>query len=173
ISFLKNLKNKPMVIFITAYEKYALEGFELDVLDYLLKPVPFDRFFKAVNKAHEYYNFLNNAETTHSSSLNFIFVKADYKIVKVNIDDILYIEGLKDYIKIYTVDKLILTLSSLKAIETKLPSDNFIRVHKSYIVSVKRIEFIERSHIKIKDINIPISDNYRDKFFKIVEKNNI
>lgn len=173
ISFLKSLKYKPMVIFITAYEKYALEGFELDVLDYLLKPVSFDRFVKATAKALEYYYYLNNSDTTKLNKSRFIFVKADYKIIKINIDDIIYIEGLKDYIKIYTGSKPILTLSSLKNIEEKLPSREFIRVHKSFIISVAKIESISKSRIKIGDKEIPISDNYRDTFFNSIEENNL
>jgi len=173
INFLKSLKNKPMVIFITAYEKYALEGFELDVLDYLLKPVSFERFHKAASKALEYYNYLNSNEISRNTTNRYIFVKADYKIIKINIDDILYIEGLKDYIKIYAGSKPILTLSSLKSIENKLPHKDFVRVHKSFIISIQRIESISKSRIKIIDKEIPISENYRDNFFKIIENNNL
>jgi DNA-binding LytR/AlgR family response regulator len=172
ISFLKSLVNKPMVIFITAYEKYAIEGFDLDILDYLLKPVSFERFFKAVGKAYEYYGYLTNQEPMLNQS-KYIFIKADYKIIKIDIDEILYIEGLKDYIKIHVGNKTILTLSSLKAIEEKLPSGNFIRVHKSYIVSVQKIETISRSRIQIQNNEIPISENYRDYLFKIIEKHNL
>jgi DNA-binding LytR/AlgR family response regulator len=173
ISFLKSLKYKPMVIFITAYEKYALEGFELDVLDYLLKPVSFDRFVKATTKALDYFYYLNNSDANRLNKSRYIFVKADYKIIKINIDDIIYIEGLKDYIKIYTGSKPILTLSSLKNIEEKLPSKEFMRVHKSFIVSVAKIESISKSRIKIGDKEIPISDNYRDTFFGSIEENNL
>jgi DNA-binding LytR/AlgR family response regulator len=173
INFLKNLKNKPIVIFITAYEKYAIEGFELDVLDYLLKPVSFDRFHKAANKALEYYNYLNFSEPERKTHSKFIFVKADYKIIKINIDDILYIEGLKDYIKIYSGNKPIITLSSLKSIESKLPPKNFVRVHKSFIISVQKIESISKSRIRILEKDIPISENYRDHFFKMIENNNL
>jgi len=175
IDFLKSLKNKPMVIFITAYEKYALNGYDLDVIDYLLKPVSFDRFVKAVNKALEYSCFLNNTEINRESLAKYLFVKADYKIIKINIDDILYVEGLKDYIKIYacTGNKPILTLSSLKLIEEKLHSNNFVRTHKSFIVSVRKIESISKSRIKIEDREIPISDSYRDELFKIIELNNL
>lgn len=173
INFLKSLKNKPMVIFVTAYQKYALEGFELDVLDYLLKPVSFDRFHKAALKALEYYSYLNNAETTRNDSPKFIFVKADYKIIKINISDILYIEGLKDYIKIYAGSKPILTLSSLKALENKLPPKDFVRVHKSYIIAIQKIESIGKSRIKILDKEIPISENFREHFFKVIKDNNL
>jgi len=174
INFLKTFNNRPMVIFITAYEKYALESFELDVLDYLLKPVSFERFLKAVNKAHEYYTFNNKISNTKPTTENrCIFVKADYKIIKINIDDILYIEGLKDYIKIYTGPKPILTLSSLKAIEEKLPSEEFIRVHKSFIISVNKIDSVNKSRVVIGSKEIPISDFYRDEIFKFIQKNNL
>lgn len=166
IGFLKTMVYKPMVIFITAYEKYAIEGFELDVLDYLLKPVSFERFLKASNKALEYFTFLHNADINKKPG--FIFVKSDYKIIKVNFNDILYIEGLKDYIKIYTTGRLILTLSGMKTIEEKLPRSEFIRVHKSYIVSISKIDSIIKSHIHIGAREIPVSDTYRDEFFKLI-----
>ena len=162
-----------MVIFITAYEKYAIEGFDLDVIDYLLKPVSFDRFLKAGYKALEYYTFLNNHEQRTEIKANYIFVKADYKILKINFDEILYIEGLKDYIKIYAGKKPVLTLSSMKAIEEKLPSNEFIRVHKSYIVSIPKIDSISKSRILIGEKEIPVSDSFRDEFFKLIEKNNL
>lgn len=173
INFLKSLRNKPMIIFITAYEKYAIEGFELDVLDYLLKPVSFERFYKAASKALEYYGYINNLDINHYTTPKYIFVKADYKIIKINISDILYIEGLKDYVKIYAGCKPILTLSSLKALENKLPLKDFVRVHKSYIIAIQKIESIGKSRIKIFDKEIPISENYREHFFKIIESNNI
>ena len=171
IGFMKSLAYKPMVILITAYEKYAIEGFEQDVLDYLLKPVSFERFLKAANKAMEYFSFVNNTDVAKKSK--FIFVKADYKILKINFDDILYIEGLKDYIKIYTSGKLVMTLSSMKAIEEKLPKEDFVRVHKSFIVSVPKIESISKSRIHIGSKEIPVSDSYREEFFNIIEKNNL
>jgi DNA-binding LytR/AlgR family response regulator len=173
ISFLKSLKYKPMVIFITAYEKYAIEGFELDVLDYLLKPVSFDRFFKSANKALEYYSYITAPEPNIAKTSKFIFVKADYKIIKINFSEILYIEGLKDYIKIYAGKNPILTLSSMKVIEDKLPSSDFIRVHKSFIVSIQKIESISKSRIHIGDKEIPVSDSYREEFFKVIENNNL
>lgn len=166
IGFLKSLGFKPMIIFITAYDKYAIESFELDVLDYLLKPVSFERFLKASNKALEYFSFLHNADQNKKPA--FIFVKADYKIIKVNFNDILYIEGLKDYIKIYTTNRLILTLSGMKTIEEKLPGSEFIRVHKSFIVSIPKIDSISKSRIHIGVREIPVSDSYRDEFFKMI-----
>jgi DNA-binding LytR/AlgR family response regulator len=178
IQFLKSLKNKPLVIFTTAYEKYALEGFELDVIDYLLKPFSFDRFLKAVNKAQDYIHLkekTTNDETgsTIKAPAGYIFVKADYKLVKINFIEILYIEGLKDYIKIYTGGKPILTLLSLKLLEEKLPSPDFVRVHRSYIVAVNKIQFIQRNFIHIGDKEIPVSDNYKEQLLSIINQNKI
>jgi DNA-binding LytR/AlgR family response regulator len=172
IQFLKSMKNKPMVIFITAYDKYALEGFELDVLDYLLKPVPFDRFLKAVNKAYEYYNFVN-VKTQSQENMgiyhDYIFVKSEHKIIKINTKDILYIEGLKDYIKIYAGgDKPIYTLQSLKYLEEILPPTQFIRIHRSFIISLSKIEYIGKSKVNIAGESIPISNFYRSRLFDII-----
>jgi DNA-binding LytR/AlgR family response regulator len=175
IQFLKSLQKKPLVIFTTAYEKYALEGFELDVVDYLLKPFSFDRFLKAVNKASEYLELANKGRmdgvqneirTTH----DFIFVKADYKLVKIDFKDILFIEGLKDYIKIFIGDKPVITLMSMKLIEDKLPAGEFVRVHRSFIVSLKKIRFIQRNFIQVGEREIPISENYRDHLFSIINQ---
>jgi two-component system, LytTR family, response regulator len=187
IQFMKSIKNKPMVIFTTAYEKYALEGYDLDVVDYLLKPIPFDRFLKAVNKAYEYFNLRKvqeqtpNTETLPSqnekagSTPDFIFVRADYQTVKISFNDIKYIEGLKDYIKIYlfSKDKPILTLLSLKAIEEKLPSSEFIRVHRSYIVAVNKIDSIRKNRLWISNKEIPIGDIYQDNLDKFVKDRNV
>jgi len=176
LNMIKALKNKPLIIFITAYEKYALQGFELDVIDYLLKPVLFERFLKAANKAREYMNYSieSISQEKNNSESDFIFVKADYKIIKIFIKDILFIEGLKDYIKIYTGEKQpILTLSSLKAIENKLNTSDFIRVHKSFIISVTKIDSISKSRINIEKHEIPISENYRENIFNIIGKNKL
>ena len=137
IQLLKNLKNRPMVIFITAYKNYAVEGFELDVLDYLVKPVPFERFLKSVTKALEF----NNLSKKEQKSREYLFVNADYTLLKITIRDIVYIEGLKDYIKIFLSSsaKPVITRLSMKAMEETLPADQFIRTHKSYIISIDHI----------------------------------
>ena len=174
IQFLKSLQNRPLVIFTTAYEKYALEGFDLDVIDYLLKPFSFDRFLKAVTKARDYLHLKEAATETTSDArptADFIFVKADYKLVKIDFREILYIEGLKDYIKIYCGGKPVLTLMSLKSLEEKLPPEDFVRVHRSYIVAVKKIQFIQRNFIHIGDKEIPISDNYKEQLLVIINQN--
>jgi len=173
IQLVKSLSQKPLVIFTTAYEKYALQGYELDVLDYLLKPFPFERFLKAVNKAMEYIAFREKENLTGELNRgeNFIFVRADYKLVRIDLRDILYIEGLKDYIKIYTGEKPVITLMGMNEIMEKLPSGNFIRVHRSFIVNLLKIEYIQRNMIIIGNKEIPVSDHYKEKFYKVIKQN--
>lgn len=174
IQFLKIINGKCDVILTTAYPQYALDGYDLDVVDYLLKPIAFDRFYKAVQKAHQ-----NNLQPSQSeplviqSSHDFIFVKTEHKIQKIYLDDILYIEGLKDYISIFTATERIITLQNMKKMEDVLPLGRFIRVHKSYIIALEKIESIERSRIFIGEKVIPIGDTYRDYFFKLIESKNL
>jgi DNA-binding LytR/AlgR family response regulator len=167
VNFLKSIKVKPMVIFTTAYDKYALEGFELDIVDYLLKPISFERFLKAVNKAWELFN-LNNGlrDAPKSDTTKHIFVKSEHKILKINLCDILYIESMKDYVKIYCGAKPIFSLMSMKQIESLLPADEFVRIHRSFIVSLSHIEFIGKSKVVIGAESLPISALYRDEFYK-------
>jgi DNA-binding LytR/AlgR family response regulator len=165
IQFLKSMKNLPLVIFTTAYSQYAVEGFNLDAIDYLLKPIEYERFLKAVNKAREYLIFSNQLQ---QSKQDFIFVKSDYQLVKINFSDIQYIESYDDYIKIYLEDKCVLSLMSLKAIQQKIPTNQFVRVHRSYIVPVNKIESIQRNRIKIGQKLIPISEGYSEEFYKIL-----
>lgn len=173
IEFVKSLDEKPLFIFTTAYSHYAVEGFNLNAVDYLVKPIPFHRFLTAVNRAHEIFllkkedSKLAVQTTSQVESVNFVFVKSEYDNIKINFDDIKYIEGLKDYIKIFsTSHKPILTLSSFKKIEDKLPSNLFIRVHRSYIVSLKHIHSVQRNRILVDQIRIPIGLNYKDEFIK-------
>ena len=176
IQFLKIIKGKCQVILTTAYPEYALDGYELDVTDYLLKPIAFDRFYKAVQKVtnNKILSASSPTETIYvQNTPDFIFVKTEHKIQKINLDDILYIEGLKDYISLFTPSERIITLLNMKKMEEALPSKRFIRVHKSYIVSLDKIESIERSRISIKDKIIPVGDTYRDNFFRIIEGLNI
>lgn len=180
IQFLRIANGKAKVILTTAYPQYALEGYELDVIDYLLKPIAFDRFFKAVQKAQAILQPVNKpaqVETIQQPQQNllsdFIFVKTEHKIQKVYLNDILFIEGLKDYISIFTPTERIITLQNMKKMEDALPPNHFIRVHKSYIVSINKIDSIERSRIFIGDKVIPVGDTYRDEFFKIVDGKNI
>lgn len=170
IQFMNILQGKCKVILITAYTEYALEGYEHDVVDYLLKPVPFDRFYKAVEKARKIISAdsvpVNNTGKVASPALaEDLFVKTEYKIQRVPLESILFIEARQNYIAIITADKQVLTLQNIKAIEEKLPADRFSRVHKSYIVAVNKIDIIEKSSIQINKHLIPIGDAYRDAFF--------
>ena len=179
IDFIKSLDPRPMVIFTTAYSKYAVEGFDLNVVDYLLKPIPFDRFLKAVNKANELLRLKKLSKQSNLQSnpaketLEYILVKSEYATRKIFLDDILFIEGLKDYLKIFTGEKPILTLNSLKKIEEKLPGNQFVRVHRSYIIALNKIDSIQRNRILIGNTRIPIGDNYKEHFFSRIEKNNL
>lgn len=174
IQFLQTVKSPPMVIFITAYEHFALEGFNLDVVDYLLKPVSFERFLKAANKAHELFTLKNQPPATVSTA-EYLFVNAEYNLVKVNIRDIVYIEGLKDYIKIFlaNVSRPIITRMSLKAIDEKLPGDKFIRVHKSFIVSIDKMVSIRKGKISIGNVQVPISEHYKENLHRFIDPKNL
>ena len=173
VQFLQSLTNSPMVIFVTAYKQYALEGFNLNVIDYLLKPIDFERFLKAVNKAYELFNLKHKPSTNENSNElknATIFVNADYSLVKIKTDEITYVEGLKDYVKINlnSSNKPIVTRMTMKAIEEKLPSSEFFRVHKSFIVSLDKIESIRNLKIKIGNAQIPVSESYSEEFFKLI-----
>ena len=176
IQFLKIINGKCDVILTTAYSQYALDGYELDVVDYLLKPIAFDRFYKAAQKVLQNTSnasALSPETPSTTTSHDFIFVKTEHKIQKIYLDDILYIEGLKDYISIFTKTERIITLQNMKKMEESLPAKSFIRVHKSYIIALGKIESIERSRIQIGDKTIPIGDTYREYFFKLIEDKNI
>jgi two-component system LytT family response regulator len=184
IQFLKIASGKCSYILTTAYSQYALESYDLNVSDYLLKPIPFDRFYKAVEKVR---NQVKSPAATLvpepvrvqpvvaqiTTVQDFIFVKTEHKIQKIELDDVLYIEGLKDYISIYTKTERVITLQNMKRMEETLPPAQFIRVHKSYIIAFDKIESIERSRITICSKIIPIGDTYRDEFFKRIEHNNL
>jgi len=176
IQLLKVIKNKPKVILTTAYDSYAIQAFDLEVSDYLLKPISFERFLKSVEKIFDgIFQKNNNTKNINIPSAkenddNYIFVKADYKMQRVNFKDILYIEGLKEYLIIKTLTGKVITLSNFKKIEERLPASNFIRVHKSFIVALDKIESIERHRIKIADKLIPIGESYYKSFFEVLEK---
>jgi DNA-binding LytR/AlgR family response regulator len=159
--------------FTTAYEKYALEGFRLDVVDYLLKPFSYEEFFKAAQKALRLIRLEQNSQNQVDANNEFLFLKSEYKIRRINFNDILYIEGLKDYVKVYTRNdpKPILSLTSLKTLESKLPEKIFMRVHRSFIVNLEKIDTIERSRIIFGKVYIPVSDQYKDKFQEFLNKN--
>jgi DNA-binding LytR/AlgR family response regulator len=173
MDFLKTLKNPPLVIITTAYAEFAIQGYELDVVDYLMKPFAFDRFYKAIQKAEE---LIKGKEQRHTDNKEadkqddtFIFIKSSKKTFRVNLDDILYIEALGDYVKIYTTDKMIVSYQSLKNIENLLPPGLFPRVHKSFIIALSRIDLIEGNHVKIKERLIPIGTNFKTEFEKLIK----
>ncbi len=174
IEFARLLENKPKLVFTTAYEKYALQGFKLEAIDYLLKPFGYPDFLKAVEKVRKQIGYEKAANKEEISSNNeFLFLKSEYKIRRINFNDIIYIEGLKDYIKVYVQnqDKPIMSLNSMKAIESKLPSEKFMRVHRSYIVNLERIETVERSRIVFGKVYIPVSEQYKEAFQSFLNNN--
>lgn len=170
IEFLKILQKPPMVIITTAYPSYALEGFGLNVMDYLLKPVTFERFFKAAAKARDYHKLLTQPAGTPAADEAYFFIKCGNKYEKIQFDDILYIEGMQNYVNIFTTKGKFVTILSLKSLEENLNRSCFIRVHKSYIVAAARIDGIEGGEIFIRDQRIPISRNYHQQVIDEVVK---
>jgi len=171
--FIRTLKNPPKVIFTTAYRKFAVEGFELNAVDYLLKPISFERFLKAVNKVMDITlpitNHVGNITEKNGNDDAFIFFRADRKTLKVALDDILYIESLKDYVKVITATKTIITKQSISALEEMLPKENFLRIHRSYIVSLNKIESFTSELVGIAKQELPISRMYRHEVEKILK----
>jgi DNA-binding LytR/AlgR family response regulator len=174
LQFLQSLAHKPLVILITAYEKYALEGFNLDVTDYLVKPVSLERFFKACNKARELYQLKNNHKPS-AAHPDFFFVNVDYSLQKIVFADILWIEGLKDYVRIHLRNnpKPVITRISFKSLEEQLQPGKFIRIHKSYIVAIAAITAIRKNSIFLDTIELPVGDTYRDSVYAITGKTNL
>lgn len=170
------MKDKPIVIFTTAYVQYAVQSWDFDAVDYLLKPFSFERFIKAIDKAYNRLKLIHGLDVlpkdiiTSEREDNYIFIKTEFRLQKVNITDILFIEGMGDYLRVVTTKERIMTLQSFKKMEEALPESKFCRVHKSYIVAFDHIISIEKNHIKISDKLIPISDTYRKKFFDQLEK---
>lgn len=170
------LDYKPIIILTTAYEQYALKGYELDVSDYLLKPYSFDRFLKAANKAarlsvekpNHIFNEVKETAVKEENVPPFIFIKTEYRIQKIQLDTILYVEGMKDYLKIVMKNDSVMTLMNFASLQALLPAQNFIRVHKSFVVALDKIESIERDRIIINKERIPIGDTYRTSFFSII-----
>jgi len=172
--FTRILGGSYKIIFTTAYEKYALEGFRLEAADYLLKPFNYEEFLKAAMKAEKLIR-LERADKGQEITANseFLFIKSEYKIRRINFNDIRYIEGLKDYVKVYLVSETqpLLSLSSLKSLEEKLPKTKFMRIHRSFIVNLEKIETIERSRIVFGKVYIPVSDQYKEQFQEYLDKN--
>jgi two-component system LytT family response regulator len=177
ITFLRTLKKKPMVILTTAYSEYALESYEFDVIDYLLKPITLERFLRAVDKASERSAAVQGSVPREKQGPEpvqpFVFVKDGTKLVKIRWTDILYVEGLKDYVTIHTRQQKIVSLQRLKALEETLPQDQFIRIHNSYIIALQAIDTIHKDKVQIGTVFLPISDSYRKLFKEFVDRHNL
>lgn len=175
ISLLKVLQKKPLVILTTAYSDYALEGYELDIVDYLLKPITFERFLRAVDKATQRLQHKSQPAVVEKPRVvieqPFVFVKDGTKLVKVVFDDILYVEGLKDYVTIHMKNQKITSLQRLKTLEDQLPSDKFIRIHNSFIVALPAIDVIHKNNVQIREALLPIGETYKKSFRDFIEQN--
>ena len=173
IEFTRLLEKGPKIIFTTAFEQYALEGYKLEIVDYLLKPFSYEEFLSAVQKAQRLIGLERRDQNKVEVKNEFLFLKSEYKIKRINFNDIQYIEGMKDYVKVFTSNesKPVLSLTSLKILETKLPAGKFMRVHRSFIVNLEKINTIERSRIVFGTVYIPVSDQFKDKFQKFLDNN--
>jgi len=176
IQLLEVLKNKPQVVFTTAYSEYAIKGFELEVTDYLLKPISFERFLQSVNRIYDKLNPKKNSDSPSDIPVantppqpDFMFVKTEYRMEKVKFADIHYVEGMKDYLRIVSPDKRIMTLTNFKNMLSMLPEQQFCRIHKSYIINLSKIQSIEKSHVVVLNERLPIGDSYRKSFFDLLE----
>jgi DNA-binding LytR/AlgR family response regulator len=173
LEFLGSMRRKPFFIIVSEQERYAVDAFNLEAVDFLLKPFSFERFLKAVNKVREQIILKTPVKKLsvqgEMQGRDFIFIKSDYKTIRINVNDILFIEGLKDYVKLHTTDKPVISLLSLRALELGLPPDRFMRVHRSYIVALNKIDVIEKSRIKIGQHTITISEMYRDAFLNRIQ----
>ena len=173
LQLVSTLQNKPLVIFITAYKQYALESYDLAVVDYLVKPVALDRFIKACNKAKELYELKSlKQQPIAINTKEFFFVNVDYSQVKIIFNNIIWIEGVRDYVKIYlkSTNKPLLIRSSLKAIEHEVPSAKFLRIHKSYLIAVDSITSIRKKSVFIGDMELPVGETFRENVEKLVRK---
>jgi len=173
VEFVKNLTTRPKIIFTTAYEQYAIDGYKLDAIDYLLKPFSFEELMHSAQKAEKMMMLEAKQDVEIETNQEFLFIKSEYKIRRINYDDILYIEGLKDYVKIFLKNDLkpILSLNSLKILDEKLPSKRFMRIHRSFIVNLDSIQTIERNRIVYGKVYVPVGDQYKDKFNEYLDKN--
>ena len=172
IEFLKGLRHPPLVIFTTAYPDYALEGYSLDVVDYLMKPIPFERFLKAAQKAFEVHQ-MKKLAVEHKTHSDYFFVKCDSKYEKVNYVDVRYVESLQNYVIVHTPTKKLITYMTLASFESQLPKDQFLKVHKSFIVSIASIKSLDGNEIIIGDTRIPISRNLKDQVVNRIIGNNL
>ncbi|WET02118.1 LytTR family DNA-binding domain-containing protein [Flavobacterium sp. YJ01] len=154
------IENKTKVIITTAFREFAAESYDLDVLDYLVKPIPLPRFIKCINKITTEYNLKNNIKIETAKGDSHIFIKVDKKMMKINIEEILFVEGMKEYIKVVTPDKTYITHKSLTSLSEELPADKFLRIHKSYVIALNKVKSIEGNRVQIQSYNIPIGRNY-------------
>ena len=170
LQFLKTLPSPPLVILVTAYDKYALEGFELHVVDYLLKPVSMERFLKACNRAYELFRLKKQPPAARKTEIPDFFVNVEYSLVKIEVADVTWVEGLKDYVKIYlsSTSKPVITRITFKALEEKLPEPAFIRTHKSYLVATQKISAVKRDFVMIGTQEIPVSDSFKDNIHRFL-----
>jgi DNA-binding LytR/AlgR family response regulator len=170
IEFLRTIKNPPMIIFTTAYSEYALEGYSLDVIDYLMKPISFDRFLKAAIKAKDFHNLKYRGR---ESASDFFFVKCDSKYEKVFYQDVTYVEALQNYVVIHTKDRKLITYITISGLESQLPREMFVKVHKSYLVSISWIKALDGNELLVGNVRIPISRNLKDDVMNLIVKNNL
>lgn len=171
LQLIKTLQNKPKIVLTTAYDKYAIEAFDLNVSDYLLKPISFERFIKSIDKIFDLFEGTKSMDKNEPIyKRDYFFVKTEFRMQRVDFMDIVFIEGMNEYLGINTVNERIMTLQNFKSIEEILPVDNFIRVHKSYIVAINKIDSVERNRITIGDKIIPVSNTYKDAFNLILNK---
>ena len=173
MEFVKSLENPPLIVFITAYSEYAIEGFRVDAIDYLLKPVSYGDFLKSANKVKSWFDAQQQKPAEVTSNKDFLFIKSEYKILRINFDDIKYIEAMSEYIRIHLVSsKPVMTQLSMKSIEDKLPEDRFMRVHRSFIINLSKISVIERNRIIFDgNVYIPVSEQYKSRFQNYLDKN--
>ncbi|MCK9255168.1 MAG: LytTR family DNA-binding domain-containing protein [Bacteroidales bacterium] len=170
LEFLRSLSNAPMVILTTAYPQYAVEAYELDVVDYLVKPIKLERFIKAVAKAEEFLSLAENTAVFEAIEDEFIFIKSERKYVKIRFDELLFVEGLKDYVIVHATHGKYMTAMNVKTIHNKLPEDIFFRVSKSFVINVNHIDDIDGNYVNIREYKIPIGRSYRDVFLDFVNK---
>lgn len=173
MDFVKSIENPPRVVFTTAYSEYAVEGFKVDALDYLLKPIAYTDFLKAANKAQSVFNNESKISAEVKTEDKFLMIKSEHKIIRVNLEEIKYIEGMREYVRIHLSNqKPIMSLMSMKKLEEALPKDTFMRVHRSYIVNLNQITVIERNRIIFdKEVYIPVSEQYKSNFQEYLDKN--
>ncbi|HLN55383.1 MAG TPA: LytTR family DNA-binding domain-containing protein [Bacteroidales bacterium] len=175
MDLVKSLSDKPFIIFTTAFSEYAVEGFRVDAKDYLLKPFGYAEFLKSVNKVKSHFDLINPEKTENEGTMDHIFVKSGYKLVRIELDDIKYIESMHEYVRFHMVnEKPVMTLGSMKSIEEMLPSGKFIRVHRSFIVNTSMVKVIERNRIVFDgNVYIPVSDQYKNRFQEFLNKNSM